>query len=194
MRLLPAEDLGLLGADRAGLFVGPAVRRKSSSYDWYHPNGVVVDGELAGQWGRRGGRVEIGPDRVIPARVRDMVAAEALTMPVPHASCGSTSSTTKPERPASRCAPGRRRACPGRRFAPGSPSDGGVVARACPTWRSRGRRAIPTGMASRRLVTSLDIPIGLVEGKVHAAAATYGRARDGNGGAAPAPGWFGRSR
>nr|WP_269091114.1 crosslink repair DNA glycosylase YcaQ family protein [Actinopolymorpha cephalotaxi] len=86
VRLLPAEDLGLLGADRAGLFVGPAVRRKSTSYDWYHPNGVLIDGELTGQWGRRGGRVEIGLDRVVPARIRDLVAAEALSMPIPNAS------------------------------------------------------------------------------------------------------------
>lgn len=86
VRLLPAEDLGLLGADRAGLFVGPAARRKATSYDWYHPNGVLVDGELAGQWGRRGGRVEIGLDRALPAAVRDTVAAEALSMPVPDAS------------------------------------------------------------------------------------------------------------
>ncbi len=86
VRLLPTEDLGLLGADRAGLFVGPAARRTLTSYDWYHPNGVLVDGELAGQWGRRGGRVEIGMDRAVPARARDMVAAEALSMPVPNAS------------------------------------------------------------------------------------------------------------
>ncbi|MET9021581.1 crosslink repair DNA glycosylase YcaQ family protein [Actinopolymorpha sp. NPDC004070] len=86
VRLLPTEDLGLLGADRAGLYVGPSARRRTTSYDWYHPNGVLVDGELAGQWGRRGGRVEIGLDRAIPASVRDAVAAEALTMPIPNAS------------------------------------------------------------------------------------------------------------
>ncbi|SDS86257.1 DNA glycosylase AlkZ-like family protein [Actinopolymorpha singaporensis] len=86
VRLLPAEDLGLLGADRAGLFVGPAAHRKATSYDWYHPNGILVDGRLAGQWGRRGGRVEIGLDRALAGAVRDAVAAEALSMPVPGAS------------------------------------------------------------------------------------------------------------
>jgi hypothetical protein len=59
IRLLVASDLRLLGQDRAQLFVGPGKNDHSPLQDWFHPDGLVVKGRMAGAWGRRGGKVSI---------------------------------------------------------------------------------------------------------------------------------------
>jgi len=59
VRLLVAPDLRLFGQDRTQLFVGPGKNVHSPLQDWFHPNGLVVDGRIVGAWGRRGGRVNI---------------------------------------------------------------------------------------------------------------------------------------
>lgn len=48
-RLLPAPDLRLFGADRDGLFVGPGMRRDLHLHDSFHPNGLMLDGHIAGR-------------------------------------------------------------------------------------------------------------------------------------------------
>ena len=85
VRLLPAPDLRLLGRDRTGLFAGPGLRVLDAAADTFHPNGVLVDGVLAGSWGRKGGRVDVRLSRAVPAAVREVIEAEALALPVPGA-------------------------------------------------------------------------------------------------------------
>jgi Winged helix DNA-binding domain len=83
IRFLVASDLRIFGQDRTRLFVGPGLRRHSALHDTFHPNGLVIDGTIAGVWGRRGGRVTVkavGP--LLPA-VRRAIAAEAESMPIP---------------------------------------------------------------------------------------------------------------
>lgn len=83
VRLLVAPDLRLLGPDRAGLFVGPGLGGRSPLQDWFHPNGLVVDGRLAGAWGRRGGQVTVKASGPLTSSVRRAIHAEAVSMPIP---------------------------------------------------------------------------------------------------------------
>ncbi|TDU86653.1 winged helix DNA-binding protein [Kribbella voronezhensis] len=84
-RLLVASDLRVLGQDRYGLFVGPGMRRRSRLHDSFHPHGVVLDGEIAGAWGRRGGRFDVLVEERLSGEQREAIAAEALSTPVPGA-------------------------------------------------------------------------------------------------------------
>lgn len=82
-RFLPAPDLRLLGQDRHGLFAGPGGSKHRPLYDTFHPNGLLLDGQLTGMWGRRGGKIHLkyaGPPT--PA-TRAAIEAEALSMPIP---------------------------------------------------------------------------------------------------------------
>jgi len=83
VRFLVASDLRLFGQDRTGLFVGPGLRQHISLHDTFHPNGLVIDGSLAGAWGRRGGRVTIKVFGPLPAGVQSAVRDEAESMPIP---------------------------------------------------------------------------------------------------------------
>jgi hypothetical protein len=84
-RLLVAPDLRIFGQDKHGLFVGPGMKRRTRLHDSFHPNGVVLDGEVAGAWGRRGGRIDVLVAEPLTAEARAAVTAEALSMPVPGA-------------------------------------------------------------------------------------------------------------
>jgi hypothetical protein len=85
VRLLVAPDLRIFGQDRTGLFVGPGLLRYTSLHDTFHPNGLVIDGSLAGAWGRRAGRVTIKASGPLPAAVRRAIRDEAESMPIPGA-------------------------------------------------------------------------------------------------------------
>jgi len=85
VRLLPEEELRLFGADRHGLFVGPMRKVDWATADTHHPHPLVVDGELAGVWGRKGGKVTVKPRGQLPDDVRALIEAEALAMPIPNA-------------------------------------------------------------------------------------------------------------
>jgi len=85
VRLLPAEELRLFGADRTGLFVGPGQQGKPSPFDTFHPHGVLRDGRIVAAWGRRGGRVQVRTRAALPAATRDAIAAEVLEFPIPNA-------------------------------------------------------------------------------------------------------------
>lgn len=85
VRLLVASDLRLLGQDRTGLFVGPGKGAHSPLLDWFHPHGLVVDGRVAGAWGRRGGRVSIRATGPLPPATRRAIEVEAESMPIPDA-------------------------------------------------------------------------------------------------------------
>ena len=85
VRLLVASDLRLLGQDRSGLYAGPGLARHSPLLDWFHPHGLLVDGAIAGTWGRRGGQVSIRTAGPLDPATRAAVLAEAATLPVPGA-------------------------------------------------------------------------------------------------------------
>jgi len=84
-RLLVAPDLRIFGQDKHGLFVGPGMKRRTRLHDSFHPNGVVLNGEIAGAWGRRGGRIDVLVEEPLSAEARAAVTAEALSMPIPGA-------------------------------------------------------------------------------------------------------------
>jgi hypothetical protein len=84
-RLLAAPDLRIFGQDRHGLFVGPGVKRRPPLYDTFHPNGVILDGEIIGAWGRRSGRFDVLIAQPLSAEEREAITAEALSTPIPGA-------------------------------------------------------------------------------------------------------------
>jgi hypothetical protein len=84
VRLLVASDLRLLGQDRSKLFVGPGQNERSPLQDWFHPNGLVVNGRIAGAWGRRGGKVSIKAAGPLARSTRAAIQAEAASMPIPN--------------------------------------------------------------------------------------------------------------
>jgi Winged helix DNA-binding domain len=84
VRLMVASDLRLLGQDHTKLFVGPGQNERSPLQDWFHPHGLVVDGRLAGAWGRRGGKVNIRAAFPLAPSTRRAIHAEAESMPVPN--------------------------------------------------------------------------------------------------------------
>jgi hypothetical protein len=85
VRFLVASDLRIFGQDRNGLFVGPGLRRLTALHDTFHPGGLLIDGAIAGAWGRRGGRVSVKTAGPLPESVRRAVCDEAESMPIPHA-------------------------------------------------------------------------------------------------------------
>ena len=84
VRLLVASDLRLLGQDRTQLLVGPGQNERSPLQDWFHPHGLVVNGRLAGAWGRRGGKVNIKAAGPLAPSTRAAIHAEAASMPIPN--------------------------------------------------------------------------------------------------------------
>ena len=85
VRLLVASDLRLLGQDRARLFVGPGRSDHSPLQDWFHPGGLLIDGRIAGAWGRRGGQVRVRAAGSLAPSTRSAIQAEAVSMPIPNA-------------------------------------------------------------------------------------------------------------
>jgi hypothetical protein len=83
VRLLVASDLRLFGQDRTRLFVGPGLRYPAPLHDTFHPGGLVIDGSLAGAWGRRAGRVSVKTFGPLPAAIRRAITDEAESMPIP---------------------------------------------------------------------------------------------------------------
>jgi hypothetical protein len=89
VRFLVAPDLRLFGQDRTGLFVGPGLsdspglRGHTALRDSFHPNGLVIDGAIAGAWGRRAGRVTVRTSGPLPAAIRRAIGEEAESMPIP---------------------------------------------------------------------------------------------------------------
>ena len=83
-RLLPSGDAYLLlqGADRE-LLVPEADRRRALWTPRVWPGGVLVGGELAGTWRRAGRDIAIEPWRALSPAERDLVQAEAESLPLP---------------------------------------------------------------------------------------------------------------
>jgi Winged helix DNA-binding domain len=85
VRFLVASDLRIFGQDRTRLFVGPGLGQRSPLHDTFHPGGLLVNGRIAGAWGRRAGRVTVKAFRPLPAAIRRAIRDEAESMPVPGA-------------------------------------------------------------------------------------------------------------
>jgi hypothetical protein len=83
VRLLVASDLRLFGQDRTRLLVGPGLRQHTPLHDSFHPNGLIIDGSMAGAWGRRAGRVSVKAFGPLPAAIRRAIGDEADSMPIP---------------------------------------------------------------------------------------------------------------
>ena len=85
VRYLVAPDLRLFGQDREQLFAGPGRRQHTSLHDTYHPNGLLINGKVAGAWGRRAGRVTARAFGPLPTAMRRAIRDEAESMPIPGA-------------------------------------------------------------------------------------------------------------
>jgi hypothetical protein len=85
VRYLVASDLRLLGQDRTQLFAGPGRHQYTPLHDTFHPNGLLINGSIAGAWGRRGGRVTVKVSGPLPAAIRRAIRDEAESMPIPGA-------------------------------------------------------------------------------------------------------------
>jgi hypothetical protein len=85
VRYLVAPDLRLFGQDRTGLFVGPGLIRRNPLHDTFHPGGLLINGSIAGAWGRRAGRVTVKALGPLPAATRTAIRDEAESMPIPGA-------------------------------------------------------------------------------------------------------------
>lgn len=89
VRLLPAEETRLFGVDKTGVFVAPQRQTNWSTHDNHHPHPLVVNGRIAGHWGRRAGRtvVKLTPSlyATADAALLETIEAEALSFPIPNA-------------------------------------------------------------------------------------------------------------
>lgn len=82
VRFLVASDLRLFGRDHTARFIAPGLRQLTPAADWFHPHALMIDGEIAGAWGRKGGRVELILPEAITADQRNAVHTEAATLPI----------------------------------------------------------------------------------------------------------------
>jgi hypothetical protein len=85
VRLAVASDQRLFGHDRTRLFVGPGLPVHTPVHDTFHPHGLVIDGSIAGAWGRRAGRVSVKTTGPVSAAIRRAIRDEAESMPIPGA-------------------------------------------------------------------------------------------------------------
>ncbi|HXB49171.1 MAG TPA: crosslink repair DNA glycosylase YcaQ family protein [Streptosporangiaceae bacterium] len=83
VRFLVASDLRIFGQDRTRLFVGPGAGQHTPLHDTFHPGGLLINGSIAGAWGRRAGRVTVKALGPLPAAIRRAIRDEAESMPIP---------------------------------------------------------------------------------------------------------------
>ncbi|MFD7159875.1 DNA glycosylase AlkZ-like family protein [Kribbella sp. NPDC059898] len=82
VRLLVASDLRLLGRDRDARFIAPGLRKLAPVADTFHPNGLLVDGQIAGAWGRKSGRVDVLLSQDLTPDQYDALDAEVAALPL----------------------------------------------------------------------------------------------------------------
>ena len=99
LRLLPVADNRLFGQDTTLTFVGPGQRQRPPGSDDYHPHAVMLDGQLVGSWGRKGGRIAVRVPTRPTVRTRDLIAAEAASMPIPGYATSATITVRRPAQP-----------------------------------------------------------------------------------------------
>ncbi|MFI6831951.1 DNA glycosylase AlkZ-like family protein [Kribbella sp. NPDC050241] len=95
-RFLVASDLRLFGQDRHGLFAAPGQKPRIHLHDWYHPHGLMLNGEIRGAWGRKGGKVDLRTAGPLSDQDRAAIEAEALSMPIPGATMTLTITEMEP--------------------------------------------------------------------------------------------------
>ena len=93
VRYLVASDLRLFGQSRERLFVGPGLHQHTPLHDTFHPGGLLINGSIAGAWGRRAGRVTVKAFGPLPAAIRRAIRDEAESMPIPGAAAVTMSLT-----------------------------------------------------------------------------------------------------
>ncbi|MEZ4425458.1 MAG: crosslink repair DNA glycosylase YcaQ family protein [Gemmatimonadota bacterium] len=90
-RLLPSGDAyTLLQDDERALLVPDATRRATLWTPRVWPGAVLVEGEVVGVWRRAGGVVSVEPWQRLSGPQRDVVEAEAATLPLPGLNGGIT--------------------------------------------------------------------------------------------------------
>ncbi|WP_372446433.1 hypothetical protein [Kribbella aluminosa] len=72
----------MLGRDRDARFIAPGLRKLTPAADSFHPNGLLVDGRIAGAWGRKGGRVDLLLSQQLTADQYDALHAEVAALPL----------------------------------------------------------------------------------------------------------------
>jgi hypothetical protein len=82
VRLLVSSDLRLFGRDRDARFIAPGLRELIPTADWFHPHGLMIDGELAGAWGRKSGHVTVVLAKPLTPPQRVALEAEVAALPV----------------------------------------------------------------------------------------------------------------
>lgn len=82
VRLLPAEEAKLFGRDRTHRFAGPAPVSELAPPDRFRPHLLLIDGHIAGRWGRRGRRISVISDRHLTPPERRQIEQEAASMPL----------------------------------------------------------------------------------------------------------------
>lgn len=90
VRFLVPSDLRLFGHDRTQRFVGPGLRQYTPLHDTFHPGGLLINGRIAGAWGRRAGKVSVRAIGPLPAAVRQAIHHEAESMPIPGAAVSAS--------------------------------------------------------------------------------------------------------
>ena len=84
VRLLPSGDaLYLLWGTQRGLFVGDEVRRNELWTSRVWPGALLLDGEFAGTWSRRGTNVAVDPWRSLTPAEQSAVDDEIANLPLP---------------------------------------------------------------------------------------------------------------
>lgn len=82
VRLLVASDLRLFGRDRDARFIAPGLRALIPTADWFHPHGLMVDGQLVGAWGRQSGHVSVVLAKPLTPAQHTALEAEVATLPL----------------------------------------------------------------------------------------------------------------
>lgn len=99
LRLLPVADSRLFGQDKTLTFVGPGQRQRPPCRDDYHPHAVMLDGKIIGAWGRKGAKLAVRVPSKPDERTRELIAAEAASMPIPGYRVRATITVQRPARP-----------------------------------------------------------------------------------------------
>jgi hypothetical protein len=82
VRLLVSSDLRLFGRDRDARFIAPGLRPLIPTADWFHPHGLMVDGALAGAWGRKSGHVTVALTKPLTPAQHTALEAEVAKLPL----------------------------------------------------------------------------------------------------------------
>ncbi|MFG1908475.1 DNA glycosylase AlkZ-like family protein [Kribbella sp. NPDC048928] len=81
VRLLVSSDLRLFGRDRDARFIAPGLRQLIPTADWFHPHGLLIDGDLVGAWGRKSGHVTVVLAKPLTPAQHTALEVEVASLP-----------------------------------------------------------------------------------------------------------------